>query len=43
MLAGNLDIAGTAFGAGSSEIKASWASGYGVALLDRLVRDYYQG
>ena len=39
----HLDIAGTAFGAGSSEINASWASGYGVALLDRLVRDYYQG
>ncbi|MDB5536431.1 MAG: hypothetical protein JWQ65_1306, partial [Devosia sp.] len=24
-------------------INTSWASGYGVALLDRLVRDYYQG
>ncbi|WP_332687336.1 leucyl aminopeptidase [Devosia sp.] len=39
----HLDIAGTAFGAGTSEINASWAPGFGVALLDRLVRDYYQG
>ncbi len=39
----HLDIAGTAFGAGSSEVNASWAPGFGVALLDRLVRDYYQG
>jgi leucyl aminopeptidase len=38
----HLDIAGTAFGAGSSEVNASWAPGFGVALLDRLVRDYYQ-
>jgi leucyl aminopeptidase len=38
----HLDIAGTAFGAGSSEINTSWAPGFGVALLDRLVRDYYQ-
>ena len=39
----HLDIAGTAFGAGSSEVNTSWAPGFGVALLDRLVRDYYQG
>jgi len=39
----HLDIAGTAFGAGSSEINTSWGAGFGVALLDRLVRDYYQG
>lgn len=38
----HLDIAGTAFGAGPSETNASWAPGFGVALLDRLVRDYYQ-
>jgi len=38
----HLDIAGTAFSAGSSEVNASWAPGFGVALLDRLVRDYYQ-
>ena len=39
----HLDIAGTAFGAGTSEINTSWAPGFGVALLDRLIRDYYQG
>lgn len=39
----HLDIAGTAFGAGNSELNTSWAPGFGVALLDRLVRDYYQG
>ncbi|MDB5531273.1 MAG: leucyl aminopeptidase [Devosia sp.] len=39
----HLDIAGTAFGTSANEINTSWASGYGVALLDRLVRDYYQG
>ncbi|HTM78021.1 MAG TPA: leucyl aminopeptidase, partial [Devosia sp.] len=38
----HLDIAGTAFGAGNSEVNTSWASGYGVALLDRLVRDHYE-
>ena len=37
-----LYIAGTAFGASSTEINTSWAPGFGVALLDRLVRDYYQ-
>ncbi|MEO8685242.1 MAG: leucyl aminopeptidase, partial [Devosia sp.] len=39
----HLDIAGTAFGTSPTETNTSWASGYGVALLDRLVRDYYQG
>ncbi len=39
----HLDIAGTAFGSPSSEVNTSWAPGFGVALLDRLVRDYYQG
>ncbi|MHA6691986.1 leucyl aminopeptidase [Devosia sp. A449] len=39
----HLDIAGTAFGAGTTEINTSWAPGFGVALLDRLVRDHYQG
>ncbi|KRA51506.1 leucyl aminopeptidase [Devosia sp. Root635] len=39
----HLDIAGTAFGAGNSETSTSWAPGFGVALLDRLVRDYYEG
>ena len=39
----HLDIAGTAFGAPASEISAGWASGFGVTLLDRLVRDHYEG
>ncbi|MCS6759678.1 MAG: leucyl aminopeptidase, partial [Candidatus Devosia euplotis] len=38
----HLDIAGTAFGAGSTEANTSWAPVFGVALLDRLVRDSYQ-
>ena len=38
----HLDIAGTAFGGSPSETNASWASGFGVALLDRLVRDHYE-
>ena len=39
----HLDIAGTAFGTNSNEINTSWAPGYGVALLDRLVRDNFEG
>lgn len=39
----HLDIAGTAFGAGTNEVNTSWAPGFGVALLDRLVRDHYEG
>ncbi|MDP1731954.1 MAG: leucyl aminopeptidase [Devosia sp.] len=39
----HLDIAGAAMGANSSEVNTSWAPGYGVALLDRLVRDNYEG
>lgn len=38
----HLDIAGTAFGAPNGEINTSWATGYGVALLDRLVKDHYE-
>jgi len=38
----HLDIAGTAFGVKASEANASWAPGFGVALLDRLVRDCYE-
>ncbi len=38
----HLDIAGTAMGSPSSEINQSWSSGYGVRLLDRLVRDHYE-
>ena len=39
----HLDIAGTAMGSPDTEINHSWASGYGVRLLDRLVRDHYEG
>ncbi|CDX21910.1 aminopeptidase A, a cyteinylglycinase [Mesorhizobium plurifarium] len=39
----HLDIAGTAMGAPPSEINQSWGSGFGVRLLDRLVRDHYEG
>ena len=38
----HLDIAGTAFGGTANETNHSWASGFGVALLDRLVRDNYE-
>ena len=38
----HLDIVGTAFGAPSSETNTSWASGFGVALLDRFIRDNYE-
>jgi leucyl aminopeptidase len=39
----HLDIAGTAIGSPATEINRSWASGFGVRLLDRLVRDHYEG
>ncbi|RYE79871.1 MAG: leucyl aminopeptidase, partial [Hyphomicrobiales bacterium] len=39
----HLDIAGTAFGTNANEINTSWAAGFGVALLDRLVRDNFEG
>lgn len=38
----HLDIAGTAMGTPSSEINHSWGTGFGVRLLDRLVRDHYE-
>jgi leucyl aminopeptidase len=38
----HLDIAATAMGTNSNEINTSWAPGFGVALLDRLVRDHYE-
>jgi leucyl aminopeptidase len=38
----HLDIASTAMGAPSDEINQSWGSGYGVRLLDELVRAYYE-
>ena len=39
----HLDIAGTAMAAPPTDINASWGSGYGVRLLDRLVADHYEG
>ncbi len=39
----HLDIAGTAMGSPTNEINQSWGSGYGVRLLERLVRDHYEG
>ncbi|WP_372424132.1 leucyl aminopeptidase [Salinarimonas chemoclinalis] len=39
----HLDIAGTGMGAPQSEIVRTFGSGWGVRLLDRLVRDHYEG
>jgi leucyl aminopeptidase len=38
----HLDIAGTAMGSPPTEINRSWASGWGVRLLDRLIADNYE-
>ncbi len=38
----HLDIAGTGFGSPQTEVNRSWASGWGVRLLDRLVADKYE-
>ena len=38
----HLDIAGTGMDSPQSDINKSWASGWGVRLLDRLVEDYYE-
>ncbi len=38
----HLDVAGTAMNSPVTEISQSWASGYGVRLLDQLVRDRYE-
>ena len=38
----HLDVAGTAMGAPADEINQSWAAGWGVRLLDRLVADHYE-
>ena len=38
----HLDIAGTAMGSPQNEINKGWASGWGVRLLDRLVRDHFE-
>ncbi|MFN3500105.1 MAG: leucyl aminopeptidase, partial [Pannonibacter indicus] len=39
----HLDVAGTAMGSVKDEISQGWASGFGVRLLDQLVRDHYEG
>ncbi|MDT6940468.1 leucyl aminopeptidase [Brucella pseudogrignonensis] len=38
----HLDVAGTAMGSPTNEYSQTWASGYGVRLLDRLVRDNFE-
>ncbi|MHC2000823.1 leucyl aminopeptidase [Methylobacterium sp. CM6241] len=38
----HLDIAGVAMSSSPSEINRSWGAGWGVRLLDRLVRDNYE-
>jgi leucyl aminopeptidase len=38
----HLDIAGTGMGSPQSDINTSWASGWGVRLLEQLVEDYYE-
>ncbi len=38
----HLDIAGTAMGSPKSDINRGWASGFGVRLLDELVRSHYE-
>jgi len=38
----HLDIAGTGMNAPQTEVNKSWGPGWGVRLLDRLVRDHYE-
>ncbi|SFU30069.1 leucyl aminopeptidase [Methylobacterium sp. 174MFSha1.1] len=38
----HLDIAGVGMGSPATETNRSWGSGWGVRLLDRLVRDHYE-
>jgi leucyl aminopeptidase len=38
----HLDIAGTGFDSRQNDTNRSWASGWGVRLLDRLVADFYE-
>lgn len=38
----HIDIASTAFGKPPTETNTSWATGFGVALFDRLIRDGYE-
>ena len=39
----HIDVAGTAMSSPKTDISKTWASGYGVRLLDRLVREHYEG
>ena len=39
----HLDIAAVALGSPQTETNGTWASGFGVTLLDRFVRDNYEG
>ena len=39
----HLDVAGTSMASPQTEINRSWASGFGVRLLDRLVSDAFEG
>jgi len=38
----HLDIAGTAMSSVDSDVNRSWGSGFGVRLLDRLIKDHYE-
>ncbi len=38
----HIDVAGTAMASPDSDVNRSWGSGFGVRLLDRLVRDHYE-
>ena len=38
----HLDIAGTGMGAPFNDVNQSWGSGFGVRLLDQLVRAHYE-
>ncbi len=39
----HLDIAGVAFGGTASDTNTSWGVGFGVAMLDKLVRENFEG
>ncbi|MBB6306636.1 leucyl aminopeptidase [Xanthobacter tagetidis] len=39
----HLDVAGTAMSSPPSDINKSWGSGWGVRLLNQLVKDHYEG
>ncbi len=38
----HLDVAGTAMGSPANEYNQSWASGFGVRLLNKLVEEHYE-